>query len=54
MRTKECPSCAMEIDAKEKICPVCKYEFAQNMGISKWVAIALVILFLFYLIRSVF
>ncbi|MFY0688153.1 MAG: hypothetical protein JXQ90_13360 [Cyclobacteriaceae bacterium] len=50
MKKKECPSCAMNIDASEKVCPICQYEFTQtSMGV-KWVAILLVLLFLFYLI----
>jgi len=27
MRKKECPSCALEVDEKEKVCPYCGYEF---------------------------
>lgn len=52
MKKKECPSCAMEIDAKSKVCPICGYEFP-GVGKSaavKWLAILLVILFLLYLI----
>jgi len=50
MKTKECPSCAMEVDAESKTCPVCHYEFTNHsMGI-KFVAILLVLLFLLYLI----
>jgi len=50
MREKECPSCAMEVDAKSKTCPICNYEFAEtHLGI-KLVAIALVILFFLFMI----
>jgi RNA polymerase subunit RPABC4/transcription elongation factor Spt4 len=50
MKKKECPSCAMEIDAESKRCPVCDYEFpSMNSGL-KWVAIVLALLFLLYLI----
>jgi len=50
MKTKECPSCAMEVDAKSKECPICGYEFSDHsMGV-KWVAILLILLFLFFLI----
>jgi RNA polymerase subunit RPABC4/transcription elongation factor Spt4 len=48
-KKKECPSCAMEIDSKSKLCPVCGYEFPQNTGL-KWVAIGLVILWLLYMV----
>ena len=27
MKKKECPSCAMEVDTKAEICPICGYEF---------------------------
>lgn len=43
----------MEIDTKSKMCPVCGYEFAERAGSLKWVAIALAVLFLVYLILSV-
>ncbi|MEM7297301.1 MAG: hypothetical protein AAF391_03440 [Bacteroidota bacterium] len=48
-KKKECPSCAMEIDAKEKICPICEYEFAEISTGYKWIAIVLIIVFLLYL-----
>ncbi len=50
MKTKECPSCAMEVAAKSKECPVCGYEFADFGWGYQWVAILLILLFLFYLI----
>jgi len=50
MKTKECPSCAMEVDAKAKECPVCGYEFAEIASGYKWVAILLILVFLIYLI----
>lgn len=34
-KKKECPSCAMMIDADENICPICKYEFPKNSLIFK-------------------
>ncbi|MFC3881137.1 hypothetical protein ACFOSV_13170 [Algoriphagus namhaensis] len=46
LKTKECPSCAMEIDEKEKICPICKFEFPQRSPWITWVAILLVIVFI--------
>lgn len=52
MKKKECPSCAMEIDATSKVCPICGYEFpgaGKNTAL-KWMAVLLVILFLLYLI----
>jgi RNA polymerase subunit RPABC4/transcription elongation factor Spt4 len=53
MKKKECPSCAMMIDEKSKVCPVCQYEFPSGMGALQWTAIALVILFVVYMILSV-
>ncbi|AGA80052.1 hypothetical protein [Echinicola vietnamensis] len=46
MKTKECPSCAMEVDAKAKVCPICQFEFPQRSPIIQWVAILLAILFI--------
>ena len=50
MNKKECPSCAMDIDNKSKVCPICGYEFAEFSVLTKWVAILLVILFLLFMI----
>lgn len=49
MRKKECPSCAMQVDSKLEICPVCEYEFPDNAGSGAYrtvIAILLLILFL--------
>lgn len=50
MKKKECPSCAMEVDAVSKRCPVCDYEFPSTNPILKWVAILLALMFLVYMI----
>ncbi|HEY9489309.1 MAG TPA: zinc ribbon domain-containing protein [Chryseosolibacter sp.] len=50
MKKKECPSCAMEIDANAKRCPVCDYEFPTNNVTLKWAAVLLALLFLFYMV----
>ena len=51
MKTKECPSCAMEIDAKAKVCPICQFEFPESSAWLKWAALLLIILFmLFYIL----
>jgi RNA polymerase subunit RPABC4/transcription elongation factor Spt4 len=50
MKKKECPSCAMEIDEKSKVCPICEYEFATQSSWLTWVAILLILLFIFYAI----
>lgn len=46
MKKKECPSCAMEIDARDTICPICSYEFPRRSKPLQWVAILLIIVFL--------
>ncbi len=50
MKKKECPSCAMEINADSKRCPVCEYEFPPKKGGLKWAAILLALCFLLYMI----
>jgi hypothetical protein len=47
MKTKECPTCAMPVDSKSRICPVCKYEFRDYSMIVKIVAAVLVLFFLY-------
>ncbi|MCR9250985.1 MAG: hypothetical protein NXI20_11190 [bacterium] len=49
MKKKECPSCAMEIDRDEKVCPICSYEFPQTSKPIQWVAILLVLVLLYFL-----
>jgi len=48
MKKMECPSCAMNIDAKSKTCPVCGYEFARKNPVLIWVAIVLAVIFILY------
>jgi RNA polymerase subunit RPABC4/transcription elongation factor Spt4 len=50
MKKKECPSCAMDIDTDSTICPICGFEFPTSKPLYKWIAIALVFLFLLYMI----
>lgn len=50
MNTKECPSCAMEVDASSTICPICQYEFAETKTSYKWIAIILAVIMLLYLV----
>ncbi|MCI0750495.1 MAG: hypothetical protein L0Y35_01535 [Flammeovirgaceae bacterium] len=50
MKTKECPSCAMEINADSKVCPICNYEFPKTSPVLKWVAVALILLFILLLL----
>lgn len=47
MKKKECPSCAMEIDADAKVCPICSYEFTEGHSKgNRFLAIILIIAFL--------
>ncbi|MBL7874179.1 MAG: hypothetical protein JNL53_00845 [Cyclobacteriaceae bacterium] len=52
MKSKECPSCAMEVDVKSKICPICAYEFTGHSGVIKWLAIILILTFLIILLAN--
>jgi predicted amidophosphoribosyltransferase len=45
-QTKECPSCAMEINKKEVFCPICQYEFPKRNPLYQWLAILLAVFFL--------
>jgi RNA polymerase subunit RPABC4/transcription elongation factor Spt4 len=49
MKKKECPSCAMDIDAKSKVCPICAYEFSAGGG-RRWIAVFLLALIIIALI----
>lgn len=50
MKTKECPSCAMEIDADAERCPICGYEFPHTPLSVKIMAIIMILLMIFYFI----
>ena len=51
MTTKECPSCAMEVKKTAASCPICGYEFPQQKSSIKWIALLMLILFAYPLIR---
>jgi uncharacterized paraquat-inducible protein A len=48
-KQKECPGCAMMIDAKEEVCPICGYEFPKNSITLKIAAAILIIAIIIYL-----
>ena len=50
MEKKECPSCAMQIDKDEKICPICQYEFPSQPKAISWVAILLILIVLLWIL----
>lgn len=46
---KECPGCAVQVDADAEICPICSYEFPkQSTGVKvmAWLMIILLLLWL--------
>lgn len=51
MAKKECPSCAMQVDADEKVCPVCEYEFPSQLKYQWIAAVMLILVILFILYR---
>ncbi|SKC82318.1 zinc ribbon domain-containing protein [Ohtaekwangia koreensis] len=50
MKTKECPSCAMQVSSRSKICPICQYEFTRSSKALQWVALLLVLLFIYLIL----
>lgn len=50
MKTKECPSCAMDVPAKNKICPVCNHKFEKFQLWQKIVAILLLIIMMAFIL----
>jgi uncharacterized protein (UPF0212 family) len=50
---KECPSCAMNIDARATECPICGYEFPAPSPALRWVAWLLLAVFLVYALWAV-
>jgi predicted amidophosphoribosyltransferase len=50
MEKKECPSCAMPIDVKAKICPICNYEYPTHNRVYQVIAIILLLIFLLFYI----
>jgi len=52
MKKKECPSCAMEINADEKVCPFCNYEFPSEPKTVKYIGyLLLVVIVIFVLLQ---
>lgn len=51
MKTVECPSCAMDVEATSEECPICGYEFpkqSKSLIIAVWIMIALMILYFIF------
>ena len=51
MKIKECPSCAMEVEKQAQVCPICGYEFPQQKSTIRWIALVMLILFTYPLVR---
>lgn len=50
-KRKECPGCAMEVDAEEEVCPICGYEFPEQpagVKVAVWLLIILMLLWFFF------
>lgn len=48
--TKECPSCALEVDASEEVCPYCSYEFPRQNPRLKYYVLLFVVLMTIWLL----
>lgn len=49
-KQKECPSCAMDVDATSEICPICGYEFPASSPVRTIGAVFMLILILIWLL----
>lgn len=49
-REKECPSCALPVEADAEECPYCQYEFPVQKPLLPYVAVAMALLLLGWLI----
>ncbi|MFQ5570128.1 MAG: zinc ribbon domain-containing protein [Rhodothermales bacterium] len=45
-RNKECPSCALAVDATAEVCPYCRYEFPAQRSTLKYAAWLMALLLL--------
>jgi predicted amidophosphoribosyltransferase len=46
VKTKECPSCAMEVENSLSICPICQFEFPKRAHWITGMAIFLLVVWL--------
>ncbi len=49
-KTKECPGCAMDVNANEEVCPICEYEFPEQSSATSIVVVVMIILMLLWVI----
>jgi predicted amidophosphoribosyltransferase len=51
MAVQECPSCAVEVERSNEICPICGYEFPvikKSTYVAVWLMIVLMIFWLLF------
>lgn len=49
-KTKECPGCAMDVDADADVCPICEYDFPRQSWAAQIGVFVLIILMLLWLL----
>jgi rRNA maturation endonuclease Nob1 len=50
-KIRECPGCAVEVDAGSDVCPICGYDFPKqpkSIKIAVWVFIFLMLMWVFF------
>lgn len=50
-RTRECPSCAVEVDKDAEVCPICGYEFPTENKLWRgivWIVAVLLLLYIYF------
>lgn len=52
-KTRECPSCALEIDAQADVCPYCGYDLPQEKQVWKIVAVVVALLLVWPIIQLI-
>jgi len=50
MDQKECPACAVAVDADAEVCPICGYEFPRQSTGKKLIAWLMIILLILWLV----
>lgn len=52
-REVECPSCALQIDGEDEVCPYCGYERPRDRSVWKLVALVVALLLIWPLIQLI-
>jgi len=53
-KKKECPSCALDVDADAEVCPYCGYEYPVQKPAIRYAAVLMVLLLLGWLFGYLF